>query len=402
VVAEVAVDPKIAEVRAQLPVTAKAIYCNTGWFGPLPTVVTETLKSAAGEECDDGRVQPGSWEVARERLARIRALFGELAGADSHEIALTHSSTEGINVVLAGLRWSPGDEIVTTNLEHPGLSVPLALIANRYGVVVRVADLGHGGDDVVAQLEAKMTSRTRLLALSHVFWSSGAIVPLGEVADLAHRHGALCLIDAAQGAGQVPVDLHASGVDAYAMSGQKWLCGPAGTGALFVRRDRLAEISPTYIRYGQIDGTGYLMPAPGAARYELGEFLAPALRAQEAGLRWLRDEVGFDWIHARIREVGQRCAVGLAGIDGVTVTSPRHRMAGLVCFTVEGVGPQEVAAWLFERGINIRYVVYPPNPEVARVSCGWWNTDEEIDAIVAAVAEIARAARAGDAVSEGA
>ena len=392
-VAAVEIDPKVAEVRAQLPVTAQTIYCNTGWFGPLPTVVTETLKRAAGDDCDYGRVRPGSWETARDRNARIRGLVAELFGADADEIALTHSSTEGINAVLAGLRWAPGDEIVTTNLEHPGLLVPLTLIAHRYGVIVRVADIGHGGGDVVGQIAAKITPRTRVLALSHVFWSSGAFLPLEEVAALAHRHHVFCLIDAAQGAGQVPVNLHESGVDAYAMSGQKWLCGPEGTGALYVRRDRLADVSPTYIRYAQVDGNGYLIPAPGAARYELGEFLAPALLAQEAGLRWLRDEVGFDWMHARIREVGQRCAGGLAAIEGVTVTSPRHRMAGLVCFTVDGVAPPEVAAALYERGINIRYVVYPPNPAVARVSCGWWNTDEEIDAIVAAVAEIAHGAR---------
>lgn len=384
----VEIDPKLAEIRAQLPVTSQTIYCNAGWFGPLPTIVTETLKNAAGEDCDQGRVRPGSSETTRDRNARIRGLLAELLGADSDEIALMRSSTEGINAVLAGLRWSPGDEVVTTNLEHTGLLVPLALIAHRYGVVVRVADIGNGGGDVVARLEAKMTSRTRVLALSHVFWSSGAIVPLAEVAELAHRHAALCLVDAAQGAGQVPVDLHGSGVDAYALSGQKWLCGPEGTGALYLRRDRFADVSPTYIRYGQIDGSGFLIPAAGAARYEMGAFLGPALKAQGAGLRWLADEVGFDWMYAQIREMGRRCADGLEAIDGVTVTSPRDRMAGLVCFTVAGIAPPDVAAKLYDRGINIRYVVYPPNPEIARVSCGWWNTGEEIDTIVAAVAEL--------------
>jgi L-cysteine/cystine lyase len=393
VVAEVEVDPKVAAVRSQLPVVDRSIYCNTGWFGPLPAIVTETLQKAAAEDCDHGRVRPGSWETTRDRNVRLRALLGEIVGAAPDQIALTHSSTEGINTVLMGLRWSPGDEVITTNLEHPGLLVPLALLSHRFGVVVRVADIGHGGGDVVGQIAARITPRTRALALSHVFWSSGAILPLAEVADLAHRHHALCLVDAAQGAGQVRVNLDESGVDAYAMSGQKWLCGPEGTGALYVRRDRLAEISPTFIRYAQLDGNGYLIPVPGAARYEIGEFLGAALRAQEAGLTWLMEEVGFDWIYERIHDVGQRCAEGLSRIEGVTVTSPRDRMAGLVCFTVDGMAPPDVALKLYERGINIRYVVYPPNPEVARVSCGWWNTEAEIDAIVDAVAEIAKAAR---------
>jgi selenocysteine lyase/cysteine desulfurase len=98
-------------------------------------------------------------------------------------------------------------------------------------------------------------------------------------------------------------------------------------------------------------------------------------------------------MYARTREIGRRCAAGLASLDGVTVTSPVERIGGLVCFTVDGMQPQDIAARLFDRGINIRYVVYPPNPAVARVSCGWWNTEEEIDTIVAAVAEIAGGVR---------
>ncbi len=293
-----------------------------------------------------------------------------------------------------GLRWHPGDEIVTTKLEHPGLLAPLALLANRFGVVLRSADIGRGEGDVVGAVEAALTPRTRAIALSHLMWSTGAAIPLGELAELAHRHHALLVVDGAQSAGQIPLDLHALGVDAYAMAGQKWLCGPEATGALYLRRDRLADVAPTYLRYAQLDPTGYLIPVPGAMRYEIGEFYGPAVLAQEAALAWLRDEVGLRWAYERTAELGRRCWDGLAGIDGLTLLTPRERMAGLVNFAVEGIAPQSIAAKLYERDLTIRYVVYPPCPPSARAACAWWNTEEEVDRLVAAVAEVAAESRA--------
>ncbi|HEV2106928.1 MAG TPA: aminotransferase class V-fold PLP-dependent enzyme, partial [Thermomicrobiales bacterium] len=285
------------------------------------------------------------------------------------------------------------DEVVTTNLEHPGLMVPLSLLAHRWGVKIRIADIADGGGDVVGTLAEAMSPRTRAVALSHVMWSSGAVMPLREIAALARSHHALTVIDAAQAAGQVPVGLHAFGVDAYAMPGQKWLCGPEATGALYVRTDRTGDIQPTHLRYAQTDATGFLLPATGANRYEIGEFYGPAVLAQEAALTWLRDEVGMEWAYERVAALGRRCFQALSEIDGVTMATPQHRMAGLVCFRVDGMTPQEVTAKLYERGITIRYVAYPPGPVIARVSNGWWNTEEEIDQLAVALSDVIAEAR---------
>jgi len=313
-----------------------------------------------------------------------------MVGADADELALTHSTNEGLGAVLMGLDWQRGDEVVTTQLEHPGLFAPLMLLAHRFGVTVRVTDVGDGGGDLVGALEAQVGPRTRAVALSHVMWSSGAVVPLADVAALARRHRLLSVVDGAQGTGQVPLDLHGSGVDAYAMPGQKWLCGPEATGALYLRRDRLADVKPTYLRYATYDVSGFMAPWAGAQRYEIGEFYGPAVLALEASLLWQRDEVGLGWAYGRIAALGRRCRDGLAALGGVTVTTPADRMAGLVCFQVDGLAPQDVTARLYERGMTIRYVVYPPGPSIARVSCGWWNTEAEVDALVAAIAELAQ------------
>jgi L-cysteine/cystine lyase len=234
-----------------------------------------------------------------------------------------------------------------------------------------------------------------MIAISHLHWSSGAVMPLAEIAALARQRHAFLLVDGAQSTGQIPIDLHALGADAYAMPGQKWLCGPEGTGGLYIRRERLADVAPSYLRYAEWQESGYLLPKPGAQRYEIGEFNAPTMAAFAATLAWLCDEVGLDWAYARTASLGARFWEALARIDGVRLLTPRDRMAGLVNFNVAGLEPQEVSDALFERGMTIRYVVTSPCPSSARASIAWWNTEEEVDRLASAVADLAAGASSG-------
>jgi L-cysteine/cystine lyase len=385
-------ETKVDALRAQLPAVLETGYFNTGSYGPLPTVASEAADAVLRAELSRGRIGPGSYDANRARNRRLAALAAELFGADADEIALTHSASEGLNIALMGLDWTAGDEVVTTCEEHPGLLLPLALLARRHGVVTRVARLGSGGERALDAVAQQVTSRTRVIALSHVLWSTGAVLPLREVCDLAGQHEALVIVDAAQSAGHVPVDLHQLGVDAYAMAGQKWLCGPEATGFLYVRRDRFADIAPTYTRYGNFDTSGYFMPDAGAKRFEIGEFFGPAIAAQEASLRWIRDEVGLDWAYARIAELGARFHRRIDGVEGVSVITPRHAMGGLVNFTIAGITPQEITDQLYKYGYTIRYVDTKPCAVSARASIGWWNTESEVDGLADAVAEVAAAA----------
>jgi L-cysteine/cystine lyase len=383
-----ATDTKVDALRAQLPAVQTTGYFNTGSNGPIPIVAFEAADATARRELNQGRIIPGVYVENRERNRRFAAMAAAIFGADDGEIALTHSATEGLGTALMGMTWSPGDEVISTFEEHPGLLLPLALLARRYGVVTRYADIGDGSSGVVEALANQITSRTRVIAVSHVLWSTGAVLPLREISELAQQHELLVVIDGAQSAGQVPVDLHALGIDAYAMAGQKWLCGPEATGLLYVRRDRFADIAPTFARYGQFEPSGYFIPAAGAMRYELGEFYSPAVAAQEAALRWLRDEVGFDWAYDRVATLGADFRRRLTSIAGVTVITPSAPMAGLVNFTIAGLSPQEVTAQLYERGYTIRYVENAPCTVSARASIGWWNTEEEVVGLAAAIADL--------------
>lgn len=389
---DTATDTKVDTLRAQLPAVQTTGYFNTGSNGPIPTLAYEAADMIARRELEQGRIVPGTYIDNRERNRGVAALAAALFGADPDEIALTHSATEGLGTALIGLTWNPDDEIVTTLEEHPGLMMPLALLARRFGVVTRYADIGDGASGVVEALASQITSRTRLIALSHVLWSTGAVLPLRDISELARRFELMVVVDGAQSAGQVPVDLHAMGIDAYAMAGQKWLCGPEATGLLYIRKDRFADIAPTYVRYGQFEPSGYFIPAEGAKRYEIGEFYRPAVAAQETALRWLRDEVGFEWAYDRIAALGADFRRRLTSIDGVTVVTPTEPMAGLVNFNIAGLRPQEVATQLYERGYTIRYVESVPCSVSARASVGWWNTEDEVAGLASAIADLAREA----------
>lgn len=388
-------DARVGALREQLPAVHASGYFNTGSNGPIPRVSYEAAEEAMRRELDQGRIVPGAYQDNRDRNRRVAALAAEMFGADDDEIALTHSASEGLNAALMGMTWDVGDEVVSTTEEHPGLLLPLALLAHRRGVVTRYADIGDGGSGVVEALERQITSRTRVIALSHVLWSTGAVLPLREIADLARGNELMVVVDAAQSAGQVPVDLHELGIDAYAMAGQKWLCGPESTGLLYVRRDRFPDIAPTYARYGQFEASGYFLPAAGAMRYEIGEFYSPAIAAQAAAMTWLRDDVGLDWAYDRIAALGADFRDRLTRIDGVTVVTPAEAMAGLVNFAVAGMAPQEVAARLYERGYTIRYVDSKPCTVSARASVGWWNTEEEVAGLASAISDLAAEARDG-------
>lgn len=388
-------DAKIEELRSHFPAILAHGYFNAGSNGPIPDITHQALLEGATEEFEEGRIGPGVYEKMPGYLTSVRERIARLINASPGEVAITTSTGDGLNIAFAGMRWNPGDEIVTTNLEHPCMFRPMLLAGHRSGVITRVVDIGNGDGNVVGQIEQSLTKRTRVIAISHLQWSTGAVMPLQEIAELAHSRDILVFVDGAQSAGQIPIDVKKFGVDVYALPGQKWLCGLTGTGALYVASNRLADIQPSFIRgCGGTDLEGnFIIPAPGAMRYEFVDGYGPMIRAWNATLRWLEDEVGHEWMFERIHELGQRFHRGISGIKGVNVLTPREFMGGIVNFTIDGISVQAAANGIYERGHIVRSVVAPPSPQSVRVSNGWWNTGAEVDSLVDAIAVISRAAR---------
>jgi L-cysteine/cystine lyase len=381
---------KIAAIRAELPVTQAYAYLNAGTNGPLPRRSHEALVSYAQEQLEAGRIGEASFQRYFGALNEARERVARLLGCDPLEVALTHNTTEGMNIAVMGLDWREGDEVITASTEHPGGLYPVLLLRQRYGVRIRMTEIGLPGRDPLAELRAALSPRTRAVVLSHVCWVTGMALPIREIADLAHRAGALLICDAAQACGMLPSQVYDLQVDAYACSGQKWLCGPDGTGALFVRKDRMGEIQQSFMGYpsirpGMYDLDGHFVPGAGARRYEAATLYPPAVAAFATGLDWIAEEIGWDWAYRRIATLARYTYDALAGVEGVTLLTPQDQMAGLVHFTLEGCEPETVSAQLGKAGFLVRHTPYPP---AVRISTGFYNTEDEIDRLVEAVRAI--------------
>jgi L-cysteine/cystine lyase len=386
-------DEKITLIRDCMPVTESNVYLNTGTCGPLSTITSETLCRGQAVELAEGRASMAGYKVLGQALVDLRAAMAQLVKASAAEIALTHHTTDGMNIIAHGLEWQPGDEIVTTDSEHPGGLLPVYVLRQRRGVVVKIVNIApdDSPDEIVTRFEAAITPRTRLLAFSHVLWNTGIRLPLEPIVAMARRRHVLTLVDAAQSMGAIPLDLPASGVDFYAFPGQKWLCGLEGIGGLYVRRELLSQVSPTFAGYatiamtGKYDLSGYFVPAEGACRFEVGSVYRPALQAMIANLTWLDETVGWDWIYARIAHLAEYARQALRRLPGVEVITPPGPQAGLVTFTLDGYDPARVTNKLAEEGIVLRFI---QQPYALRISTGFYNTEADLERLVTALQAI--------------
>jgi L-cysteine/cystine lyase len=375
-----ATDPRLAAIREELPALAGQVYLNTGTAGPLPRRTHEAIVRAAEGQFLNGRA---AFKVYMEEYfplrEELRGRWARLLGAHPDEIALTHHTTEGMNVAVWGLPWQTGDEIVIATHEHEGGLLPVYAAARRFGLRLRMVEaIGTDGD--LAAVTAALTTRTRLVVISHVTFTTGAILPLREIAEAAHRVGALVAVDGAQAVGALPVNVHELGVDFYSAPGQKWLCGPEGLGALYVRRDRLTDLMPTFVGFFSIAGpeamdlTGHFLPAPGATRYEQGTVYWPALYGLNESLRWLDETVGWPWIFERTAAMTAQARALLADLPGVTIHSPATHNA-LTAFSLAGLEPQPTFEHLAAMGITLRPI---PHYNWLRIATGVFTSDDDL------------------------
>jgi L-cysteine/cystine lyase len=369
-------------VRSGMPSARRAVYLNAGTWGPLPTRAADAMRARVDDVERIGRIGSRGYEEFGRIRDDARAAFAEAVRSDPERIALTHSTSGGLNLVLGGLPFAQGDEIVTTDNEHAGLLEPLAALGRRYGVEVRVAEALLGADplDAVASL---IGPRTRLVALSHVLWANGRVLPLREIATAAHAAGAPVLVDGAQGAGAIDVDPDELGVDAYAGPGQKWLCGPNGVGFLwladgFEERFELSAGS-YYSRDFRSEGAPFW---PGARRHDGASLSTGALAGLAAAVGFRRELVGWSEGVAQMAGVRARCAELLAEVPGVALEAECDGAAPLVAFSVAGFSAEDAVAALERDGILARML---PDRGWVRVSLGYWVSDSDLERLAASL-----------------
>jgi L-cysteine/cystine lyase len=381
-------EEKLAAVREALPALGAGIYLNTGSVGPLPAETAAAMDEFAARELRTGRAHPDDVEAGFERMAEARAGVAAVLGSDVQSIALTHAATDGMNIAIWSLDWRPGDRAVTTSQEHAGGLAPLLSVRDRFGVDVAFAEIGDGGDDrrTLAAFDAAIVPGTRLVSLSHVLWTTGARLPVAEVVSLAHDRGALVAIDGAQSVGAIPVDVGAIGADFYAISGQKWLLGPEGTGALWVAPAAIDRVSPAFAGWFGLDEIGLDGTATyhsDARRFEASGYHKPSVVGLARSCGWLGMYVGLPWVHERGTALARSAADRLAGIPGVTLLTPCDLMATLVTFRIAGWDGEAALDELGARVFAIARTI--PSLDAIRISVGFFNTEAEIERLAGTV-----------------
>ena len=354
-----------SSLRAEFPVLADRAYLNAGTCGPLPHAAVSATLEMLDRGAADGRAK-AYVEAMTDLRARQRDAYAASLGADAAEVALTTCTSDGVVRVLAGLELGRGDEVLTAPDEHPGLLGPLTTLRARRGVAVRAVAFTDLADAVGPQ--------TKLVACSHVSWVTGAVRPDG-LAELEVP----VLLDGAQGVGAIGFDVATLGCSFYAGSGQKWLCGPIGSGMLWVAaewHERLAPIGATYLNLENAADGLDSVPWPDARRYD-----APGVSAETLGAAVAAHEVlsGHGWpdVHARAVRLASLLAEGLAAA-GRTV-APRGETT-LVSW--EDADPEATRDRLFEAGIVVRNL---PGTAYVRASVGAWNDESDLERLLAAL-----------------
>lgn len=378
----------VERLRAQIPALQQCIYLNTGTSGPLPARVVSRMRELLAEESVAGPAAPDRMRASAAEAAAARQAVASLCGADADELALAQNASQGLTLVAAGYPWQPGDEVLTTEQEHVSGLVPWYGLARYRGARVRVLPVHPDPDDTVSVFAAAIRPETRLIAVSHVSYCTGMRLPVEALSRLARERGVLMAVDGAQAIGQIPVDLHALGCDFYAMPGQKWLLGPDGTGAFYVRSESLERLHPPALGWASVTGhdlAGSFSLFPNARRFETATVSTPLVGGLRAAAEFALD-LGIEAIARRIASLASHLKRRLAELPGVTLLTPLEpeRSAGLVAFTVDGVDAEQAAQRLWrEHRILCRSI---PRPYCLCFSVHAFNTEAELDAAVEAVA----------------
>ncbi|MDE0529753.1 MAG: cysteine desulfurase [Truepera sp.] len=331
------------------------------------------------------------YEGVRRKVARF------LGAADPASVIFTRNTTEAMNLVAHSWARSvlePGDEIVVTAAEHHANLVPWHLLAAERGVVVRGVGLRPDHRVDLDELEEVVGERTRLVSTWHMSNVLGVINPIARIAELAHRVGALLLVDGAQAAPHLPVNVEALGVDFYAISGHK-MCGPTGAGALWARPEILREMPPflgggEMIRKVFLDSSTY---ADIPMRFEAGTPNIAEVIGLGAAVDYL-ETIGLDAIFEHDQALVRYALERLQPLQGVTLYGPEgDDRGGILAFNIDGIHPHDIATALDQEGIAVRAGHHCAQPlmrtlnaqAMARASFYFYNTEGEIDRLVDAV-----------------
>jgi selenocysteine lyase/cysteine desulfurase len=369
------------KVRSQFNVVDGLTYMNNGTLGPMPRAVFDANERYMREIMED----PTNSGRAEE-IDKVREKVAQFVGATADEIALTRSTTEGMNIFAHGYDWKAGDEVLYCTHEHGGGTGPYKNLEKRAGikiVTVAIPAPPESVDQIVGLFEKAITPRTKVIMVSHVTYVTGLVTPVKELADLAHRRGLLISVDGAHPLGLMDLDLHALGVDHYAAAGQKWLMCGTGTGVCYVKRD-------VQDRIWELMGPP-ADPKRGARKYEeFGQRDVPSALGMGAAID-LQLAIGKKNIEARDRALSTRLRNGLKDIPGVKLWTSNNPMlsTGLTLFSVRDIPMANVQKAIMSRDRVYIRTMGTGNLNGCRAATHLYNMPEEVDKLINSVKYVA-------------
>lgn len=386
----------LQQIRQATPGVAHRVHLNNAGAGLMPNSVLQAMTGYLTREAEIG-----GYEAAAEAAPVLDGVYDSVArlvGAARDEIALVENATVAWQLAFYALAFRPGDRILTARAEYAANYVAFLQVARRTGAVIEVIPDDADGVLDPAALERMIDGRVRLIAMTWVPTNGGLINPAEEVGRIARRHDILYLLDACQAVGQMPVSVETIGCDVLTATGRKFLRGPRGTGFLYMRRALLQSLEPAMIDHFAAPWVApdrYAL-RPDARRFETWENNYAARLGLGVAID-LALSLGLESIEARCRQLSTRLREGLRAVNAVDVRDLGPRCASIVTFTHRSISADDAKARLAKEGFNIS-VSGPGStlldatarglPPLLRASPHYYNTEDEVDRFLQAVAAL--------------
>ncbi|MEB3341393.1 aminotransferase class V-fold PLP-dependent enzyme [Okeania sp.] len=379
---------QLSSHRQKFPALANKIYFNYGGQGPMPEVSLQAIYNSYQKIQNLGPFCGKVADWMKNQTALIRGAIATELGVSRDTITLTEDVTVGCNIALWGIDWQPGDHLLLSDCEHPGVIATINEIKRRFNIEVStcpiMATLNEGNP--VEVITENLRPNTKLLVISHLLWNTGQVLPLEEIAKSCHHlfpSPIKVLVDAAQSVGVLPLKLAETEVDFYAFTGHKWLCGPEGLGGLYVSAKARENLSPTFIGWRGIlkDKSGKPISwQPDGRRYEIATSAYPLYSGLRAAIAFHNQWGTATERYEKIKELSKYLWESLSQIPEVKCLRTAAPEAGLVSFQLtNGKSHQELVEYLENQEIMVRTIL---DPDCVRAGVHYFSLEAEIDKLI--------------------
>jgi len=377
------------KVKGMFTLAPHRRHFNTASIGPSPKKVQDKTIEAIRYINKYGLEN-------HKQVDRVRIQLGQLLNTEPTQLAITRNTTEGMNIIARSIGLQKGDEVIITNQEHIGGSAAWLTLKNELGIKVTVLDIGQQEEHTCTLLQRAITSHTKVISVSHITCTTGAILPVKDIITLCKKHTIISVIDGAQAVGQIPVNLKDLEPDFYVSSGHKWLYGPKGTGILYLNKDFLINTGPLFSgaytdRTFDLK-TGLIEYVQSASRYEYGTINAPIVAGLGAALDFVQI-IGKEQIAERCKQLSSQFYRGIKNHAKIVVLTPedQERRAAMVTFRITGTPSSEVCRKLIQEESTVLRNVHENNLNAIRASFAIFTSEEEVDELVVKIRTLADA-----------